>query len=235
MKYCLYALVHDASIQKYKVVVQDERVRHNRCCYAFTLGHSSSWRKLPMSGQYDHISSASVSANGKLHRLAGCYYTQGSSNGSSDFTAYEYNRSYLYSMDIATEEFMQTPTPLPHPYLSFRLLELNGSLYYLVPFMDGKVDIWVLKNWETMVWNKEHVIRPDFDLSFYSSAFAVMGETRHSKLRRLIIQDDRDLVLYELEYGEVRRILDKPKGLVSVFSHVGFLHIVHVNSLVNWH
>ncbi|KAK9277572.1 hypothetical protein L1049_007117 [Liquidambar formosana] len=154
-----WALVHDDSIRKYKVICMKKHdiytplalrsnFQHTERCYAFTLGCSSSWRWLVTSHQIDSILSVCVSENGKLHWLA---------KFQQDGKTFKELEWCLYSMDIATEIFKKTPCPLYPRKSKLCLLEMNGSLYCTVGSSE-QIGIWVLKDGDPMVWVKHHTI-----------------------------------------------------------------------------
>ncbi|KAK9283285.1 hypothetical protein L1049_011521 [Liquidambar formosana] len=217
-----WALVHDDSVRKYKVVgmitrnlnmMQGGKSSHNGGygrCFALTLGCSSSWRALVTYPELDSTWSRGVSANGKLHWLARFY-----ENGQRS------EEGWLYSMDIATEVFEKTPCPLPTKNSSFRFQEINGSLYSTVG-LNEKIEIWVLKDWDTMAWTWLDTI----NLSYTPVAIADFPHPHGAT--KLIMRNGKELLSYDLQSQEMSHIAVKNKEFIP------YCFECHVNSLVHW-
>ncbi|KAK9283870.1 hypothetical protein L1049_012125 [Liquidambar formosana] len=221
-----WALVHDDSIKKYKVIGMtnyniDEPHHEHARCFAFTLGCSRSWRAVATPHHLDEISKKSVAANGKLHWIA---------------SSEKYMEACrLCSIDIATEEFSEAPCPVHVDNALLHFLELNGSIYCTAGFSD-KIEIWVLKDWDTKIWIKHHVLYRPETIDFCSwvdfQPIAIKESPHHqwdTTTTKLILRHHgRELLSYDLQSQEMSRIA------VEIQGSIPNRFAVHVNSLVHW-
>ncbi|XP_038716821.1 putative F-box protein At1g47790 [Tripterygium wilfordii] len=242
---CSWALVHDDSTDKYKVfAMKIRKISENKSCdecYAYTLGSSSSWRSLGVPCKHTWISDACVVANKMVHWLAGSEHTEG-------------RQTILYSVDINTEKFEETSTPLPRYRVWHNLLEINGFLYYMALRRGEMLRLWVLKDWNTKIWMQEDIVgldlysfingtapSPSAQILLYDT-WPVSAIVNSQCMSSIIVKDRQELVSFDLKFGEQRYILSESQRLLPFhnalvsgvsLASINSLQVHHVNSLVN--
>ncbi|XP_059647068.1 F-box protein At3g17710-like [Cornus florida] len=169
----IFLIVHDASIQKYKVMVFKDRARllPNEI-NLITIDHQSSgWRKLisPSTFCLEGVFKP-IAVNGILYWLAyNCDVVprrlRGMDIAYNIESVYSPRVAFVQSMDIGTEEFgqkiclpCQPKRGSEHQLINCNLLVMKGSIYFSNPATEMELVLWMLEDLGNHIWVKKHKI-----------------------------------------------------------------------------
>ncbi|XP_059646971.1 uncharacterized protein LOC132293479 [Cornus florida] len=255
---CSYWIVHDASIQKYKVVVfidhdGDLNVQNEMGIITVDNDGDKGWRKLISPSAFClGCAFQVITVNGILHWLA---FT-------SDIMNCPFNPdlevAFVQSMDIAKEEFRQGIS-LPcqpkidyddYPYVQLtncKLLEMKGSIYFSKPATDTELELWMLEDLDNHIWAMKHKIcllsivdKPNGLASFLvSDSFYPIQMIGNHRLM-IFVEDSNSpyfnqmrWYLYDLRSHELKAIVSRSAEAKRCYFY-SCLQITHVKSLVSW-
>ncbi|KAK9266038.1 hypothetical protein L1049_017793 [Liquidambar formosana] len=191
-----YSLVHDPSIQKYKVVGANEKWRTSRPLFEQRL---------------KRVSSIVEALNGVLYWIAFL--------GPQNY--YEYEVACIQTLDIAREEFMERIELPCQPRQTFascnlNLLVIKGSLCLTIinPASGDELDIWALKEYRFYhAWIKQHTItlssivhKPASLATNFSQCFLKLLFVVESCVTYIFIHLNHRLFCYNMETREQKRI-----------------------------
>ncbi|XP_059649914.1 putative F-box protein At1g55070 [Cornus florida] len=250
-----FFIVHDASIQKYKVVlfIGNPCIIIHDNIHIITVDNdadrgSVEWREL--------ISPSAFCPQGGFNPI--------SVNGILHWLAYTYDNPlqvpFVQSMDIAREEFrpgISLPCqPKSDSYrqrvrlINCNLLEMKGSIYFSSPATDMELELWMLEDLANHIWVKKHTIcllsivgKPRTMYSFLveDSFYPIQMMGNHELM---IIWHDKDInrwkffegkgwYLYNLRSQELKAIVGRTPEVKECY-YRSSRKITHVNSLVGW-
>ena len=215
-----YSLVHDISIQKYKVVcfcLRNNIVK----CYIYVLdgnddevNEAPTWRELSFSflvnfPTHPTVDFDRVLCNGALNWI---------SKTETDLMA------YVSSLDISSEKLGKRFELPSKPslcnmtiFFNCKLLAFNGFLCYANPSSKDRFDFWVLKGWDKLkpIWIRQYALRlssmickPTGLKSFVHDSFLPLAiyHSVHSYSVEIMIQFCHKLFVYNVKRKELRSI-----------------------------
>lgn len=215
-----WTLVHDVSIQKYKVI---GITFASDICYTFTLNNFRDteerprWRELVVRQCFCKYQSKATQVSQGLHWLA--------------FERKD-SKPFLCSMDVSNEEFRETQVPFLSIYEAYRnnvigIMGLVSVTDYLPSH--NELNIWCLEDWEKCTWTKKYTTICEFELGRHVS-FHGYPSGDASRESRMIIRHEKQIFVYD-SGNNVWRKINFPVKENEMRDYYNF---VHVNSLVKW-
>ncbi|OWM90028.1 hypothetical protein CDL15_Pgr026941 [Punica granatum] len=228
-------IVYDSSVRKYKVIGFIFKRETPPRCFILQLskprGQLTSWKEmrvptLPPSSLREF--GASVFVEGKVS----CLMRQ-------------YNREEhvmeqgLLSVNVTTEEVTYTG-PIQRAVSIWDFEFSSGNTLYQTYYRENKIEIWVLEDFDSLVWTKHHVIETTCQDNFrtiYINAFMMRPIALLDGDDKLIFHGRDEMCVYHKSSKEWEGLEVDFKPFApfhhSSMAHDGY-YVPHVNSLISW-
>ncbi|KAF9616727.1 hypothetical protein IFM89_032246 [Coptis chinensis] len=134
--------------------------------------------------------------------------------------------------NINSEDFYTTPHPgvqcgLKKKHGKMELIEMEGHLCFCDSSSNENVVIWILEDYEDMIWRKRFIVMMEFCGIQWRYGYNVnVGGFQIYNKELLVRVSKNDIILYDLQTGVCRRVGNRVKN----DSHV--VAVPHINSLV---
>ncbi|OWM90027.1 hypothetical protein CDL15_Pgr026940 [Punica granatum] len=236
MNYFYGKIVYDSSKRKYKIIGFILKLAAAARCFILELpakpkGELTSWKEIsipafPLSGLREF--GASVSVKGKLYCLMRQYNREA-----------KQMEQGLLSFDVVTEEVTYT-CPILRPLSVWDFEFSSSKKLYQTYCQEGKIEVWVLEDFDSLVWSKHHIIettcRDDF-CTLYMEAHMMRPMVLLDGDDKLIVKHKGDMCVYLKSSKEWEGLAVDFKRFAP-FRHWSMAHyeyyVPHVNSLISW-
>lgn len=236
-------LAFDPSIRKYKVVRMVSRQRDLDVCEIINVDKNfNSWREVMVPKPHRPRSSPPVYANSCLHWMI---HHPNIPDLKGHLSSDPQSMGCILTMDVVKETFRT----ISHPECRsgfYSLLQMGGLLCFANTVSHTHLDLWVLKNVEKPIWNKNYSVDVEnfigrsvpiksllddvFPLAILEDPWRIIFK-RPKKWRRLFSYDLQRRVLSKLSL-ECKFIAPENKDDLGDVER--WCPHVHVNSLANW-